>query len=164
MSAQLQPERLALRFEGGLVVLCQLLMLEGGCCHVWLGSPETGVAMNNLALSIQTRFEPRPLTRMILPAAGGDDVGHEVSSDDWATAVSRRMAKRLKMQVLVSCNLPASADFSELLDGIEQRLVAHIEEKRLSFATAAAAAVAAEVPPVAVAATTTPSATATTAN
>jgi len=162
MSAQLQPERLALRFEGGLVVLCQLLVLEGGCCHVWLGSPETGVAMNNLALSIQTRFEPMPLTRMILPAAGGDDVGHEVSSDDWATAVSRRMAKRLKMQVLVSCNLPASADFSELLDGIEQRLVAHIEEKRLSSATAAAAAVA-EVPPVAVA-TTTPSAAATTAN
>ena len=121
-------ERMTLTWDGGRTVLVQLTLMDK-CCHVWLGSPETGVAMNNLALSIQTKFEPMPLSRVVLPAGEKDDVGQEIGSDDWATAISCRMAKRLKMQVLVSCNLPATADFEELLTAIEQRLVAHIEAR-----------------------------------
>ena len=122
----MEPERFTLTFEGNRVVLVQLLLLDQ-CCHVWLGSPECGLAMNNLVLSIQTKFDVMPLSRTILPSAAQDNVGREVSSDDWATAVSCRLSKRLKMQFLVSCNLPATVEFEELLDGIEQRLVARVE-------------------------------------
>ena len=115
-------------FEGNRTVVAQLTLLDQ-CCHIWLGSPETGSTMNNLVLSIQTKYDEMPLSRVILQGAEQEDVGKEISGDDWATAISCRMAKRLKMQVMVSSNLPATADFEELLSSIEKNLIAHIESR-----------------------------------
>ena len=80
-------------------------------------------------MSIQTKYEEMPLSRVILQGAEQEDVGKQISGDDWATAISCRMAKRLKMQVLVSSNLPATADFDELMSSLEKNLIAYIESR-----------------------------------
>jgi len=100
------------------------------CCYVWLGEGPGGASMNNMALSLQTRYDEMPLTRVLVPAADTESATNEVAVDEYATALSARLAKRLQMQVFVSVNMKVdSSDDDELLKCLVQALAQHITSK-----------------------------------
>lgn len=110
--------RLEVTFESGASVAVQL-MKGDGCVHVWLGSDEINqCSLNNIVTSIQTRHDPMPLSRPLLTTETDED-------DDLATQLAQRLAKRLKMQIFCSCNLPPSF---ALLSGVERQIVSFLEE------------------------------------
>jgi len=104
------------------------------CCYVWLGEGPGGASMNNMALSLQTRYDEMPLTRILVPAADAEHIpsilNPRVVADDYATALSARLAKRLQMQVFVSVNMKVDiSDDDELLKCLVQALAQHITSK-----------------------------------
>lgn len=113
---------------GTNVVLVQLTLMNR-CCHIWLGSPQSDCRMNNMVTAIQTKYDSMPLSRILIQSDEREDAGEEVNRDEWANTLSARFAKRLNMQVFVSCNLPATGEYSELLSSIELSIVKHIKEK-----------------------------------
>lgn len=114
--------RLEVSFESGSSVAVQL-MRGDGCVHVWLssGDNERGgshCSLNNVVTGIQTAYDSMPLSRPLLSTETEDD-------DDLATQLAQRLAKRLKMQVFVSCSL--SPKFA-LLSSVERQIVSYLEE------------------------------------
>ena len=115
--------------EKGRLINVQVQVLSQ-CCYVWLGEGPGGASMNNMALSLQTRYDEMPLTRILVPAADSESATTEVAADDYATALSARLAKRLQMQVFVSVNMKVdSSDDDELLKCLVQALAQHITSK-----------------------------------
>ena len=132
-SAAMSLERLVLNVSTGgraiRVILAQVQVLPGLCCYVWLGEAPGGASMNNMALSLQTRYDEMPLTRVLIPAAH-KECAEELFADEYATALSARLAKRLQMQVFVSLNMKVDGgDDDELLKSLEQALSAYITSK-----------------------------------
>lgn len=96
------------------VVLIQLTVMKNSC-QIWLGSPDTGtVAMNNVVVSMNTRFESLPLTTQLISSG-------EESQDSWGESLSQKLAKKLNSQVFVHCSLPSS--YEGVIFSLEQELL-----------------------------------------
>jgi hypothetical protein len=98
--ADRSTKRYQLAFSGGETVFVQIMPMKGSY-HIYLTSPEMGSAMQNLVCAIQTPYDPMPSATSLVSS-------EDVQADSWATSIGQKLAKKLKVQMLVSCNLPAT--------------------------------------------------------
>jgi len=99
--------------NGEQVVLAQVMLLKDSY-HFYLSSPDSDGAMSNLSTAMNTRFEVMPTSTQLF-------MSENVAADAWGASIGQRLAKRLKAQVFVSCNLPASHE--GIIQSLEQQLM-----------------------------------------
>lgn len=118
--SMVSTERLTLDLGGERLVLVQAILMDK-CMHLWLGCPGAS-EMSNLSTAMMTKFEPMPLTTLLVSSEGGDGGGEE-----WGAAIAQKLAKRLNIQAFVSCVLPPT--YEEVLCDIEMQLIKHFATK-----------------------------------
>jgi len=99
--------------NGEKAVLAQVMILKDSY-HIYLTSPESDGAMSNLSTAMNTRFDAMPTATQLF-------MSENVTADAWSTSIGQKMAKRLKAQVFVSCNLDASHE--GIIHSLEQELM-----------------------------------------
>lgn len=113
-----------LDFAGGEAICMQISPMKGSY-HIYLTTPQGNVAMKNLVCAIQTPYDSMPSATTLIPS-------HDAISDSWATSVGQKLAKRLKVQMFVSCNLPDS--YESIVPQMELEILklvsAHVESKQ----------------------------------
>jgi len=85
-----------------------------GSIHVSLSSPTTGPNLENLICAMKTPYSD-------MPSAASLFCSESVHCDEWATSVGQKLARRLKVQMLVSCSL--SPQYDTLFPHIEIELL-----------------------------------------
>ena len=99
--------------KGEQVVLAQVMILKDSF-HIYLTSPSSDHTMSNLSATMNTRFEPMPITSHLF-------MSQNITVDSWGASIGQKLAKRSNAQVFVSCNLNASHE--NIVQELEQELI-----------------------------------------
>jgi len=111
---EVRLESLSFSFDkANLVVLCQVTAMKNSL-YVYLTVPDGPQLMNNLSAAMGTRYDTMPISTHLIPS--NDNV-----CDQWGESVGQKLAKRLKAQVFVSCNL--TPDFEPIMQELEINLI-----------------------------------------
>ena len=112
MTTTLSTETFSLAIEDGenvYNVIGNIIFLDKSCI-VWIGDSESAPTMENLIMSMPTRFETYPLSSMLL--------GNDVENDANATGISQRLSKKFSIQTFVSCSVPLNHDGMKKIENL----------------------------------------------
>ncbi len=112
MTTALSTESFSLAIEDGenvYNVIGNIIFLDKSCI-VWIGDSESAPTMENLIMSMPTRFETYPLSSMLL--------GNDVENDANATGISQRLSKKFSIQTFVSCSVPLNHDGMKKIENL----------------------------------------------
>jgi hypothetical protein len=112
MTTTLSTETFSLAIEDGenvRNVIGNIIFLDKSCI-VWIGEAESAPTMENLIMSMPTRFETYPLSSMLL--------GNDVENDANATGISQRLSKKFSIQTFVSCSVPLNHDGMKKIENL----------------------------------------------
>ena len=99
MTTTLSTETFSLAIEDGdsvCNIIGNIIFLDKSCI-VWIGTAQFPPVLENLIMSMPTRFETYPLSSMI--------IGNDVDNDANATGISQRLSKKFNIQTFVSCGV-----------------------------------------------------------
>jgi hypothetical protein len=112
MTTTLSTETFSLAIEDGenvCNIIGNIIFLDKSCI-VWIGEAESAPTMENLIMSMPTRFETYPLSSMLL--------GNDVENDANATGISQRLSKKFSIQTFVSCSVPLNHDGMKKIENL----------------------------------------------
>ena len=119
MTTPLTTETFSLAIEDGdnlCNIVGNIIFLDKSCI-VWIGTAEISPTLENLIMSMPTRFETYPLSSML--------IGNDVENDANATGISQRLSRKFNIQTFVSCSV--------LLDLIVMKKIENYCEKDRTF-------------------------------
>ena len=112
MTTALSTEAFSLAIEDGddlCNIIGNIIFLDKSCI-VWIGKAESAPTLENLVMSMPTRFEAYPLSSMLL--------GNDVENDANATGISQRLSKKFNIQAFVSSSVALNHDGMKTIESL----------------------------------------------
>jgi hypothetical protein len=107
-------KRLTLDFNHGESLVNVCIQKMEGTVHISLFAPSAGPHLENLICAMKTPYSEMPAATALIGS-------ESVQSDGWATSLGQKLARRLNIQLLVSCSLPPQ--YEGLFPYVERELL-----------------------------------------